>query len=219
MTTTPGTFVTIDGPSGIGKSSTAGALRQELVDRGIPVWTTTEPSTSELGDFTRSKADAIRGHALACLVTANRYEHIETEIRPALHAGDTVVCDRYLASTLVLQQLDGVPADFILAINNDILLPDLAVILTAAPGLIAARIAERGVRHRFHLDPTAPAKEVDLYAAAARTLLDKGVRVRLLDTSNATPSEVASRIADDVPTPSVPSCTNPTSPNNTPQEP
>ncbi|MFE2283722.1 hypothetical protein ACFXDJ_06055 [Streptomyces sp. NPDC059443] len=39
------------------------------------------------------------------------------------------------------------------------MLPDLAVILTADPDVIAARLATRGVRHRFHHDPDAPSRE------------------------------------------------------------
>ncbi|MFE5740705.1 dTMP kinase [Streptomyces celluloflavus] len=196
-----GLFITLDGPSGVGKSTTIKALHQEMTDRGIAVHRTVEPSTSELGTFTRQNANSIHGHALACLVAADRYAHIEHEIKPSLHAGDTVICDRYLASTLVLQRLDGVPLEFLLGLNADILMPDLAVILTASPGLIAHRIAERGIRHRFHLDPTMPSREVDLYAETALTLTAKNVKVLVLDSSNATPSEIAAKIADVLPDP------------------
>ncbi|MFG2632190.1 dTMP kinase [Streptomyces sp. NPDC048473] len=212
-----GQLVTLDGPSGVGKSTTIEALREEMATRGIVVRQTVEPSTSALGVFTRQNADHIHGHALACLVTADRYAHIENEIQPALSAGDTVICDRYLASTLVLQQLDGVPLEFLLNLNEHVLMPDLAVILTASPGLIADRIARRGVQHRFHLDPTMPVREVDLYAETAQTLTAKNVKVLVLDSSAATPSEVASRIADAIPEPSVASAVppRPTTPQGT----
>ncbi|MFI1884717.1 dTMP kinase [Streptomyces jumonjinensis] len=209
MTQPRGMFIALDGPSGVGKSTTIEALRQELTDRGMVVHQTVEPSTSKLGVFTRQNADEIHGYALACLVAADRYAHIEHEIKPSLLAGDTVICDRYVASTLVLQHLDGVPVEFLLGLNADILMPDLAVILTASPGLIASRIAERGVRHRFHLDPTMPGREVDLYTEAARTLMARNVKALVLDTSDATPSEVASTIADALPDPSVPSAVSP----------
>ncbi|MFJ7523960.1 dTMP kinase [Streptomyces griseus] len=198
-----GVFVTIDGPSGVGKSTTVAEVHRLLGAQGVDASQTVEPSTSGLGEFIRKYANHFTGRALACLVAANRYEHVEFEIEPALADGRTVVCDRYLASTLVLQRLDGVPEQYLLDISRDVLLPDLAVILTASPGLIAERIATRGVRHRFHLDPTAPGREVDLYAEAAQSLMSMGVRVLVLDTSDATPTEVASRIADAVPPPSV----------------
>lgn len=217
MTPGRGLFISLDGPSGVGKSTTIEALRQEMTGRGIVVRQTVEPTTSKLGVFTRQNANDIHGYALACLVTADRYAHIENDLKPSLNAGDTVLCDRYVASTLVLQQLDGVPLKFLLDLNADILLPDLAVILTAPPGLLANRIAERGVRHRFHLDPTMPGREVDLYAETAQTLMAKNVRVLVLDTSDATPSEVAATIADAIPASSITS-TVPPNPT-TPQEP
>ncbi|WP_329218292.1 dTMP kinase [Streptomyces sp. NBC_01485] len=191
-----GRFVTIDGPSGVGKSTTVKALHDHLTAQGHPARRTAEPTTSALGQFIRRHADQIHGLALACLVAANRYEHIESEIQPALQTGELIISDRYLPSTLVLQRLDGVPLEFLLGINRHALLPDLAVILTAEPGLIAERIATRGVTHRFHLDPSAPGREAELYADAASQLTRQGVMVLLLDTSSATPSDVARRIAD-----------------------
>lgn len=213
MTGYAGTFVTIDGPSGVGKSTTVAELGRLLADRGDRVHTTTEPSTSELGEFTRAKANHIHGRALACLVAANRYEHIDVELAPMLTGGDTVLCDRYLASSLVLQQLDGVPEPFVLALNRHILLPDLAVILTADPATIAARLAERGKRHRFHDDPLGPTREVDLYGDAAQTLMTLGVEVLVLDSTMSTPTDVAKRIADAVPPPGG-SVSSPTPPDD-----
>ncbi|MFJ7902356.1 dTMP kinase [Streptomyces sp. NPDC096198] len=201
MTRHPGVFVTVDGPSAVGKSTTVGELGRLLRERGIAVHTTTEPTTSDLGQFTRANANRIHGRALACLVAANRYEHIDNELHTWLKAGDTVICDRYLASSLVLQQLDGVPEPFIRAVNADILLPDLAVILTARPKAIAKRLAERGKRHRFHDDPAGPTREVELYTEAAQTLRTMGIQPLLIDSTEATPMDVAARIADAIPPP------------------
>ncbi|MGW6317675.1 dTMP kinase [Streptomyces sp. NPDC055099] len=217
MTRRRGLFITLDGPSGVGKSTVIKALHQELTRRGIAVRKTAEPSTSTLGAFTRHNADTIHGYALACLVTADRYAHIEQEISPGLDAGDAVLCDRYVASTLVLQQLDGVPLHFLLDLNADILMPDLAVILTASPGLITERIARRGVRHRFHLDPTMPSREVDLYAQTAQTLTDANVKVLAIDSTHATPPQIATTIADALPRLPVASAVPPNPP--APQEP
>ncbi|MGW0576492.1 dTMP kinase [Streptomyces sp. NPDC002920] len=194
-----GWFVSIDGPSGVGKSTTVQALHDLLAGQGRVVRRTVEPSTTALGTFTRSNANTIHGLALACLVAATRYEHVETVIEPALQAGELIVSDRYLPSTLVLQQLDGVPVEFLIDINQHVPMPDLAVILTAEPGRIAARIAERGITHRWHLDPTGPSREVDLYRDAAAYLMSRGVQVLLLDNGAYTPSDVARRIANAIP--------------------
>ncbi|NBM17720.1 dTMP kinase [Streptomyces sp. GC420] len=191
-----GRLVTLDGPGGVGKSTTVGLLAELLRERGETVHATTEPSRSELGAFTRSHADQVTGRALACLVAADRYDHLEREVIPWLGRGATVVCDRYLASSLVVQQLDGVPECFLLALNADIRPPDLAVILSADPATIAARLTARGAHHRFERDPGIPAREVALYERAADTLRGMGVPVLVVDTTTATPSEAAARIAD-----------------------
>ncbi|GAA1910901.1 dTMP kinase [Streptantibioticus ferralitis] len=192
---TYGRFVTLDGPGGVGKSTTLGTLAELLRRFGTPVHTTAEPSSSALGQFTRSHADQIQGRALACLVAADRYEHIRSEIQPHLDGGETVMCDRYLASTLVVQQLDGVPERFLLDLNADILLPDLSVILTADPQAIRRRLAERGAHHRFERDPKVPAREAALYRRADQTMRRLGVPVLVVDTTQATPSDTAKRIA------------------------
>lgn len=199
--TDPGIFVTLDGPSAVGKSTTLEELDRLLRNEGRLVYRTCEPSGSALGQFTRTSAAFLHGHALACLVAANRYEHVEVEVRPMREAGFTVISDRYLASSLVLQRLDGVDEQFVLDLNREIMLPDLAVILMATPDTIAARLAERGVRHRFHHDPTAPRREVGLYAEATQTLVGMGVQVLVLDSTTAAPKDVARRIASALPSP------------------
>ncbi|MEU5001521.1 dTMP kinase [Streptomyces sp. NPDC021622] len=195
MNRRPGTFVTVDGPGGVGKSTLVTTLTDYLCGRGHRVHATREPSNRPIGAFTRTHADEITGYALACLVAADRYDHLENEIRPRLAAGDTVVCDRYLASTLVVQRLDEVPEPFLLALNDGITLPDLAVVLTAEPPVIAARLAERGAHHRFERDPDSPARELALYERATQTLRAMNVPLLALDTGNTTPSESAAQIA------------------------
>lgn len=109
----PGFFVAIEGPSGIGKSTLTGLLADRLTAHGCSVTATKEPTASPLGSLARFGTDDYHGLTLACRVAADRYQHLEHEIRPALQAGRLVICDRYLASSLVLQRLDGVPLDFV----------------------------------------------------------------------------------------------------------
>ncbi|MCX5064202.1 dTMP kinase [Streptomyces sp. NBC_00201] len=201
-----GVFVSIDGPSGVGKSTTIRELQAELSARGVPAqWTVEPPRGDFLGDFTRTYGGQLHGLALACLVAAARYRHVETTIDPALGRGELLISDRYLASTLVLQRLDGVPMDFLLLLNDYAPQPDLAVILTASPGTIADRIVQAGITHRFRADPAAPAREVDLYRDAANILEDLGSKVIVIDSTDIPPSEVARRIADALPALPLPS--------------
>ncbi|WP_344438791.1 dTMP kinase, partial [Kitasatospora nipponensis] len=163
-------FITLDGPGAVGKSTARDTTTAALRAAGHAVHPTTEPSTGLIGTFTRANANEIHGHALALLVASDRRHHLAVEVGPALAQGNTVLCDRYLPSSLVLQRLDGVPLDFILAINAGVTLPDLAVLLTAAPDLILRRLASRGAHHRFELDAADTVREVELYAEAVPVL-------------------------------------------------
>ncbi|MYY11075.1 dTMP kinase [Streptomyces sp. SID4919] len=191
----PGRFITLDGPGGVGKSTAVGAVARLLAAYGEQVHSTKEPSDLPLGQFIRANADDYDGAALACLVVADRHHHLAQEILPHLRAGVTVVCDRYIASTLVVQSLDGVPQRYLLDLNAGLRMPDLAVILTADPLALAARIAERGATHRFNRDVSFPAREVARYEDVAELLRGMSVPVLVLDTGAASPAAIAEQIA------------------------
>lgn len=191
-----GLLVTLDGPGGTGKTTITAATVAELSRQGHQARATAEPSSGPIGALARNLVNEVTGHALACLVTADRYYHLATEIRPHLAAGCIVVCDRYLASTLVLQGRDGLPRSWVLALNEHIDLPGLAVILAAEPGILAARLDQRGRHDRFEDEPAPPGAEDAMFTAAADVLAERGVPVIRIDTSRLTPQEVAARIAD-----------------------
>jgi len=194
-----GVLVTLDGPGGAGKSTAARLVAERLASRGLSVLATTEPSRTELGNLARAGTERYRGLALACLVAADRYDHLDAEIRPALARGEIVVCDRYLASSLVLQRMDGVDEEMIWGLARYVELPDLAVILSARADLLVSRIAGRGGSHsRFERDPANSAVEVELYVGAAETLRAKGVDVVVVDSSSTPAEAVADRIVERV---------------------
>lgn len=198
MTTTSGCrrglFVTLDGLGGAGKSTTTRALHQHLAQQGYPVHTTTEPSQARLGEIARHGTDTYSGYALACLVAADRYHHLATEIRPQLGAGNIVICDRYVASSYVLQCMDGVPIEFIEAINAAADIPDLAVILTADPTVTARRIGRRGAHSRFESGITTSRTEADLCRDTTLRLAERGYPVLTIDTTHTPLAQVTAQI-------------------------
>ncbi|GAB2768434.1 dTMP kinase [Amycolatopsis magusensis] len=195
-----GLFVTIDGPAGVGKTTTVRLLAQCLADRGYRVYATAEPSGGLLGETARHHTETYRGHSLACLVAADRYHHLATEIRPHLHAGHIVICDRYVASSYVLQRMDGVPRTFVEAINSAADRPDLAIVLRAPSAIVAARVAARGAHNRFHAGQTTSEHEIALYEEAVQRLAARRYPILAIDTGDAPPGDIAdhlvTRIAD-----------------------
>ncbi|MFD7454107.1 dTMP kinase [Kitasatospora sp. NPDC059827] len=194
-----GLLISVDGPSGLGKSTAVAATARALAASGHTVHTATGPSTTPYGTAVRQAAATMRGRALALAVAADRLHQLDTDIRPHRAAGATVLMDRWMASTLVLQRADGVDVDFLLTINQGTDVPDLAVILTADPDTVQRRLAVRGTRHRFELDATATARELRLYTEAVPILNRLGYRLHTIDTTHLTAEQTAQAILGAVP--------------------
>jgi dTMP kinase len=134
--------------------------------------------------------------ALACLVAGDRHHHLATEIRPGLAAGQIIICDRYLPSSLVLQRLDDISWDVIVQLNQGADRPALAVILNGSPVVIAARLAARGRHSRFELQPGSSQVESDLYADTAARLAEVGWPVCTIDITTCSADEAAIIVTD-----------------------
>jgi dTMP kinase len=190
----PGALITLDGPGGVGKSTTARLVVEALKTTGVAVHATAQPSREMLGELARHGTDTYRDMALACLCAADRHHQLTTEILPGLSAGTLVVCDRYVASSLVLQGLDGLSAEVVWQLNHGVYRPDLSVILTGDPQVIDARLRSRGGHSRFERDEDNSQNETALYVLAEATLQDRGWPVAILDTTIDRPATVASAI-------------------------
>lgn len=190
-----GLFVSVDGPSGAGKSTIVQHLAQLLVASGETVHVTAEPSTGPIGVLARELTETVTGHALACLYAADRYHHVETEIRPKLAEGTTVIADRYIPSGLVVQRFDGIDPAFLWKLNAQADRPDLAVILEAEPAVIAQRLDERGPHNRFQLRPGSAHAEIHFYEQATERLIHAGFDVLRVDCTQPA-HHAAARIVD-----------------------
>lgn len=94
MTPDDGLLVTLDGPSGVGKTTVSRLIRDRLAVADVPVVLTATPSPSSLGRLARHGTHAYFGAALTCLVAADRYHHDQATVHDALAHGSVVVCDR-----------------------------------------------------------------------------------------------------------------------------
>ncbi|MFJ8077184.1 dTMP kinase [Streptomyces sp. NPDC096176] len=127
---------------------------------------------------------------MACLIAADRYTHSE-EIRPALERGEVVVCDRYIASSLALQCMDGVDQEFAWLLNEGVIQPDLTVLVGGRPDVIEERLAARGAHSRYERMDGSSLIECAYFAEAGRFLRNKGHRVLNVDASHVPAEEVA----------------------------
>ena len=101
-----GKFISIEGPDGAGKSTLAKGLRDELQKRGIDCILTREPGDGPIGPQIRAillEGADVDPWTEVFLFLADRRQHVEGLIRPALEQGTWVICDRYADSTIVYQ--------------------------------------------------------------------------------------------------------------------
>lgn len=143
-----GIFIAIDGPNGSGKTTLINKLKEKFIQESNIVFTS-EPTATKLGNTVRELSEIYKGNTLARLVVADRYEHLSSEIIPKLKNGDVVITDRYLLSSLILQRMDTVSKEFILKINEDIIIPNLQIVVLAKKEVIQERLNMRQTLTRF----------------------------------------------------------------------
>ena len=127
-----GVFICIEGLDGCGKTTQAKLLAKKLRKSHNAIYTA-EPSHGKIGTYIRKsylygeKRLSIVLEAL--LFAADRIEHLENEVIPALNEGCLVISDRYVFSSLAYQGAAGLSLDWIEKINEHALKPDLAVFI------------------------------------------------------------------------------------------
>ena len=146
-------FVTFEGLDGSGKSTQAALLRARLADKGEDVVATREPGGTEIGERIRElllHGGHVAPWAEALLYAAARAELVERVIRPALERGATVVCDRYVDSSVAYQGGGrGLGVDRVLELNLTAvgdLLPDRTFLLLLDPARVRERLGSKNDR-------------------------------------------------------------------------
>lgn len=171
-----GKFIVFDGGEGCGKSTQAARLKRELEarDPSLVVRVVRDPGTTRIGEQIRSillnpeNTDmAMRCEML--LYMAARAQMMAEVIQPALRAGEVVLSDRFISSTLAYQLGgDGLTAADIRAVG-DIAVnhrwPDLTVILDVPVEISSAR-----VRPKFTLFPDDPAAGAEMDRIELRSM-------------------------------------------------
>jgi dTMP kinase len=148
----PARFIALEGGEAVGKSTQARRLAAALRERGMEVVETREPGGSAgaeaiRGLLMRGEEDRWSPAAEALLFAAARSDHVGRTIRPALEAGQWVLCDRFVHSSIAYQGIAGGIGEEKIAALHEIgsggLLPDRVLLLRLDPQEAARRMSLR----------------------------------------------------------------------------
>lgn len=190
-------FVVIEGLDGAGTTTQARMLVDRLSEAGYRADLTREPSDGPIGVLIRQmlsgrvvargeggNAEPMGREVLALLFAADRLDHVQAEIAPALEVDRLVVSDRYYHSSLAYQA-DGdveesLDLTWVRTLNERAQTPDLTVFLEASVDLCLSRMSGRSRTEMFETRAELTRLK-QRYETVMSTLEEEGERIVLLD--------------------------------------
>ena len=162
MTTARGMLISIEGIDGSGKSTLVRHLAKQLQNYGCSVVTTKEPGGSSLGKLLREilqhQPVALMSRAEYLLFAADRAQHMDEVIKPALALGSIVISDRMADSSLAYQGYGrGEDLAMINTINRWAMQefkPDLTFYMKIEPEEAIKRLKRRATLTAFEKEQT-----------------------------------------------------------------
>ena len=142
-------FIAIEGLDGSGGTTQSERLASWFEQQGDKVTLTREPSSGPVGQFIRrvinpsDPASVLGDNVLPYLFAADRRDHLDREILPALSRQEHVISDRYYHSSLAYQSL-SVGLHLVAELNRDFRAPDITIFLDLSPEACLKRIRSRG---------------------------------------------------------------------------
>ncbi|MGD7050891.1 dTMP kinase [Rossellomorea marisflavi] len=156
-----GSFITVEGPEGAGKSTVLAVLAKRLEEDGVPVVITREPGGIKIAEQIRevilhTENTEMDERTEALLYAAARRQHLVEKVLPALREGKVVLCDRFIDSSLAYQgKARGIGMDAIEEINAFAIedhMPDLTLYFDIEPEEGLNRINQHKGREVNRLD-------------------------------------------------------------------
>ncbi len=149
-------FITLEGSEGVGKSTLIDLLKDYFSDKKIDFLFTREPGGTKEGQAIRKilldKSIELNSYSETFLILADRYEHINKIINPALKKNQNILSDRYIDSTLAYQGagrgIDQKDLEFLMNLLN-YPKPDLTIYLDLSVEEGLNRVKKRGKSDRF----------------------------------------------------------------------
>lgn len=140
----PGLFIAFEGLDGAGASIQAQLLAGLLEKQGYRVVSTNEPTTNLIGGMIKAHLSGewhVDERGVQLLFAADRAQHIERQIAPALAAGKIVIIDRYILSSIAYGSHNNPELlEWLEAMNQPFLTPDLTFIIKVRPSICALRM-------------------------------------------------------------------------------
>lgn len=147
---TKGYFITFEGADGCGKTTQATKIAEFLEQKNISTVLTREPGGSTLGTTIRgillNHEGFVSNTCELLLYMADRAQHIEEKILPALENGKVVICDRHIDSTLAYQGyargLDMETIQYLNTLATQSRKPDLTIVFDVDTDVAMTRVGE-----------------------------------------------------------------------------
>jgi len=135
-------LIVLEGLDGCGKTTQANLISKWLTEQGNQILLTAEPSDNRIGKFIReilAGTEKVDPKTLALLFTADRYEHLQREVKPALDKSKIVIMERYVTSTIAYQAAQDVDEMWLSKMNEYAIKADLTVFIDMKPELSDGR--------------------------------------------------------------------------------
>ncbi|PIN85383.1 MAG: dTMP kinase [Candidatus Diapherotrites archaeon CG11_big_fil_rev_8_21_14_0_20_37_9] len=150
-----GLFVVFEGIDGSGKGTILRHAYDFLVAKGIKkenLILTAEPTPGFYGKKVRELLSTdvdpkVNAMQFLDLYVADRKEHIEKVLKPAIDSGKIILCDRYKYSTFTYQQIQGIPIEKISVLHKSMVVPNLVFILDVPADVALKRISSDSKRN------------------------------------------------------------------------
>jgi dTMP kinase len=140
-------FIVFEGIDGSGTSTQAKKLYETLKKENNEVILTQEPSNLFLGKILRDVLQnkiKLQPKSFQLLFFADRSEHLETVIKPAIKNNQIVICERYNWSTIAYGIASGISKELLHSISKSFLYPDYTILLNLDNKAAINRINKRG---------------------------------------------------------------------------
>lgn len=184
-----GCFIAFEGANGVGKSTVIDKVYNKLLNEKVDVFKTKEPSDSKIGILSREIADEISGKALACLVAADRFLHVQNVIMPEIQNGKIVLCDRNILSAYVFNKMDDISFEYTEMLYDGLTYPDIIILFDASPQIVHNRLIQRNNLTRY--EKTRLGFEQEVINESVNFLMSKNIKIFRVSTEKAEEETVA----------------------------